>query len=347
MKSIFLAGAHTEGVPLPELVAEIRELENILHPLNKTGGWKVLSNRAANLADVFDTFSSEGENMIVFHYAGHANQQELHIEGGGQVRGIAELFGLAQGKTLQFVFLNGCASEGMVSDLHEAGVGAVIATSRPIDDLLARDFAKCFYKTWAMEGKTLEQAFRAAVAFVHSKPVGNERDIVLKTRSFGRAKSSWTVAIPWGLYLNSKFDNERRQQLLSWSLSAGRLPWEHPLQHFPKGPMVDFFVVDRDLPAAYANYFKASDAQNVVLAAIALHNSIKPDPVRATGIRLADLPPPATVAPIVYWNQVFNEACLHGPRMLAAVLLVVPADLFSQHIVQLRQDLLEKLRHWV
>ncbi len=141
MKEIFLAGAHTEGAPLPELVAEIRTLEAILRPLHERGVWGLESNRAANLADVFGTFSRLGAQIALFHYAGHANQQELHFDGGGQLRGIAELFGLTQGSGLQFVFLNGCASAGQVGALHQAGVGAVIATSRPIGDQLARDFA--------------------------------------------------------------------------------------------------------------------------------------------------------------------------------------------------------------
>lgn len=219
MKNIFLAGAHTAGAPLPELVEEIRALENTLRSLHERGIWALLSNRAANLQDVFDTFSRQTGGVSVFHYAGHANQQELHIEGGGQVRGLAELFGLAKGGTLKLVFLNGCASAGMVGDLHHAGVAAVIATSRPIGDQLARDFARQFYQTWAMEGRTLDQAFQTAAAFVHSKPEGEHREIGIETRGFGRAGSGKDEAIPWAMYLNPQLTEQERLHLLKWQLN--------------------------------------------------------------------------------------------------------------------------------
>jgi hypothetical protein len=221
MKNIFLAGAHTAGAPLPELVEEIRSLENILRPLHERAIWNLLSNRAANATDVFDTFSRLGQAIALFHYAGHASQQELHLEGGGQARGIAELFGLARGggQPVRVVFLNGCASNGLVDDLHKAGVGAVIATSRPIGDQLALDFARCFYQTWAMEGKTLEQAFQTAVAFVHSKAAGKYREIVIATRSIGFANQETAQDMPWGLYTNPDCDAAEQQALLQSQLN--------------------------------------------------------------------------------------------------------------------------------
>lgn len=218
-KSILLVGAHAEGSPLPELVNEIRTLESILLPLYERGIWDLISNRAANLDDVFNTFSRQGPDIGFFHYAGHANQQELHLEGGGRVRGIAELFGLTHGAALRFVFLNGCASAGQVGDLHRAGVGAVLATSRPVDDQLALDFARCFYRTWTMEGKTMEQAFATAKAFVHSKPGGNNKEIVTDTRSIGMTGDTDQQTIPWGLYINHELTSSAQQELLQYQLN--------------------------------------------------------------------------------------------------------------------------------
>lgn len=217
-RNIFLAGAHTEGAPLPELVDEIRAIERMLQPLHQRKICTLLSNRAANLEDVFSTFSRESGQIAVFHYAGHANQQELHLEGGGHARGIAELFGLTQGAGLQLVFLNGCASSGQVTSLHAAAVGIVIATNRSIGDWLAREFAEHFYQTWAMEGKTLEQAFQTAVAFIHSKPEEKDREIKVETRSFGRTAGEEQRPVPWGLYLNPQLAPEAQQKLLGWVL---------------------------------------------------------------------------------------------------------------------------------
>lgn len=236
MQDIFLAGAHAEGAPLPELVAEIRTLESIFRPLQERGVLGLLSNRAANLDDVFGVFSRQGHSIAVFHYAGHANQRELHLEGGGQARGIAELFGLASEKPPRLVFLNGCASAGMVGNLHQMGVSIVMATNCPVNDQLARDFAACFYRTWAMEGKTLEQAFQTAVAFVHSKPEGKNREIAIETRGFGRAGDASEQTIPWALYLNPVLSGQERQTLLQW-----------PLNETPKLPD---FILKNIRPAA-------------------------------------------------------------------------------------------------
>ncbi|MEO6038788.1 MAG: CHAT domain-containing protein [Saprospiraceae bacterium] len=219
MKTIFLAGAHTPLAPLPELVEEVRLLEAMLQPLHERQLWQLLSNRAANLDDVFKTFSRSGQEIAVFHYAGHANQQELHFEDGGQVRGLAELFGLTQGTALRLVFLNGCASAGLVDSLHGVGVAAVIATARPVDDTLARAFAARFYETWAMEGKSLEQAFDTATAFVHTQSAGKDLEIVLPTRSVGRLTEANLPAFSWGLYLNPALDETQRGQLLAWVLN--------------------------------------------------------------------------------------------------------------------------------
>ena len=43
---------------------------------------------------------------------------------------------------------------------------------------------------------------------------------------------------------------------------------------------------------------------------------------------------------IVYWKQVFDNACLYGPRMVAALLLAAPTERFSQAAQAARQTLL-------
>lgn len=203
MNAICLAAAHTTPY-LPELVEELRSIEDSLDSLRKRGIWAVHSNRAANLDDVFKAFSENAAEIKVFHYCGHANQSELSLEGGGHIRGIAGLFGLSEPEEngvnpLYFVFLNGCATEEQVNSLHAAGVAAVIATSRPIGDTAARIFAEAFYKYWSVEGKTMQQAYDLAKAFLHSRPAEQHRD--LEVREAGhRSKISKNEPFAWGLY---------------------------------------------------------------------------------------------------------------------------------------------------
>lgn len=218
MKKIFIAAAQAAGEPLPELVEEIRSLEKLLRPLDQREIHKLESNRAANAADIFDTFSREQNAITVFHYAGHADQRELHFEDGGHARGIAELFGLTQSKNLRLVFLNGCATLGHVDRLHEAGVAAVVATNSRIQDQVARDFATFFYKYWAIPGNTLEQAFQMATAWVHNKPGEQHRDIAIETRSVGRAAAEREDISPWRLWLNPQLDEAEKQILRNWQL---------------------------------------------------------------------------------------------------------------------------------
>lgn len=218
-ETLYLTAAHTSGEPLPELVGELRAIEAALRTLHERGLYRLESNRATNLDDIFQFFSREGAAIRLFHYAGHAGQQELCIEGGGKARGISELFGLSQGARLQLVFLNGCASIGILADLQKNGLQntAIIATSCPIGDTMARDFSSCFYRTWAMEGKTLEQAFQTAVAYVHSKEGGQNREITVRSTGFQETEEN--QELPWALYLHPELPEAGRKQLLQWKLN--------------------------------------------------------------------------------------------------------------------------------
>ena len=209
MQTILLTAAHTTPY-LPELVEEIRAIEDALRPLEERGIWKVISNRAANLEDVFEVFTREQQNIKIFHYAGHASQTELFLEGGGHIRGIAGLMGMAEPEDtginpLYFVFLNGCASKGLIAQLHQAGISAVMATHCKIGDLSARKFATQFYKTWAMEGKTLKQAFLIAKNFLLSDPDDALLDIEIRGLDLSKEESKEGLA--WGLYPNPKLKN--------------------------------------------------------------------------------------------------------------------------------------------
>src|SRR5207253_2413236 len=80
------------------------------------------------------------DQVAVFHYGGHAGDYELLLQSpdGGRVvadaGGLAGLFGTQ--RNLKLVFLNGCSTYGHVEGLLAAGVPAVIATSRPVEDAL-------------------------------------------------------------------------------------------------------------------------------------------------------------------------------------------------------------------
>ena len=226
MKQILLAAAHLEHAPLPALVSEIRVIEKLLMPLHQQKNLDIQSNRAANIDDLFDHFSQYPSTEI-FHYAGHADGSNLYLEEAGNIKGIAELFGLnrvsATGwNTLRLVFLNGCASKGQVSSLHKAGVQAIIATSRPIDDQLGALFARNFYQSWNEENCTFLKAFETACARVHTQSADTE--IVTEQRNLAfQDKADYVEPLPWGLYLHPALEDP--DQVHNWVLhEIPRLP---------------------------------------------------------------------------------------------------------------------------
>ncbi|MCB0588414.1 MAG: CHAT domain-containing protein [Phaeodactylibacter sp.] len=219
MKHIFLACAHApDQTPLPGLVRELRAIERALAPLHQRRLYELASNRAANTDDIFNQFTNTSD-IEVFHYAGHAGGDLLYLEEAGHIKGIAELFGLNRQEdggqnTLKLVFLNGCATRGQVASLHAAGVAAVIATSTKVNDEAARVLAEQFYTTWATEGRTLDDAFKAATAKVHTIPEAASRDVVFEMMDL--QEGDFREAIPWGLYLNPALPDDSIRQ---WALN--------------------------------------------------------------------------------------------------------------------------------
>lgn len=223
MKKIFLAAAlNAEGASLSGLVPELSAIEKSLRPLHERGVWSLISNRAAATQDIFDVFSSEKGQISIFHYAGHADQQELKLQGGGHVKGISGLFGLTQGNNLRLVFLNGCASRGQVKSLHEAGVGAVIATARPIGDEAALVFATTFYQEWVKEDTTLAYAFDVAKQRVDALEQARQRPIS-RDINFGASDAEEdeveNTEFLWGLYHNPAQTAAEREALSNWAIN--------------------------------------------------------------------------------------------------------------------------------
>jgi hypothetical protein len=119
----------------------------------------------------------------------------------------------------------------------------------------------------------------------------------------------------------------------------------HVLHQYPRGPMVELFHVDRSIKEQYAKLIKASDAYSVINQAISLRHEADPSDNTVTHIELINLPP-LTVSPMEFWENVFREACLHGPRMLAALLSVYPDTFFSEKAKNQKVKLMETLKSY-
>ncbi|MEZ4827433.1 MAG: protein kinase [Bacteroidia bacterium] len=105
------------------------------------------------------------DRIWIFHYGGHADEDELWLETDAGTNqsffsmGLARFLGAQEG--LKLVFLNGCATKDHADLLLKEKIPAVIATSRKILDEQALRFSETFYKGLA-GGASIKEAFAEA-----------------------------------------------------------------------------------------------------------------------------------------------------------------------------------------
>jgi len=147
---------------LPE---ELRQLQAILEAAEGKGLCKLVVRPNAELKQIFETFTEHRDRVAIFHYGGHAGGDRLFLESSGTEGAVVHAEGLAaflgQRRNLQLVFLNGCSTRAQAAGLLDAGVAAVIATARAIEDAIALEFAAAFYSELA-SGATLRAAYEAS-----------------------------------------------------------------------------------------------------------------------------------------------------------------------------------------
>ena len=150
---------------LRNLREELRQLRAILEPAQEKGLCKLVVLPDAILDEIFKAFTEHPNRVAILHYGGHAGGDRLFLESTGTEGAVAHAEGLAtflgQRRNLQLVFLNGCSTRAQAAGLLDAGVTAVIATARAIEDAIALEFAAAFYSELA-SGATLRTAYEAS-----------------------------------------------------------------------------------------------------------------------------------------------------------------------------------------
>ena len=159
-----------------------------------------------SIEDIFYLVNRYHNRIQFFHFGGHANGQGLQLEkavGYSQhayVKGIAGLLGSQS--QLKLVFLNGCATEGQVQTLLDAGVKAVIATSVAINDTKAREFAEQFYGA-LVAGVSIKEAFKRAKSYLETNYQSTKIQDIENTRGLKLRRES-KEKLPWGIYLKAE-----------------------------------------------------------------------------------------------------------------------------------------------
>ena len=210
---IFLTFANDPDAHLDLLKEESRRLYGALEELDRKEYLKLIREESAQIDDIFAAFNKNKDRIAIFHYAGHAEGTKLQLEeGAGNADGLAALMG--QQENLQLVFLNGCSSKGQVKGLLEAGVPAVIATSVPIEDRKATEFAQQFYEALSNR-RTIGQAFAIAQAYLNTR-YSKSVEVTMRSSNWAGKGAALPdeAALPWGLYVNES----ERERILNWKL---------------------------------------------------------------------------------------------------------------------------------
>ncbi len=142
---ILLAFADNLESPLPKLRAEREGVQAHLQAASEKGLCECILIERAGIDEILAAFQEFSNQIVIFHFAGHAGAFQLCLEtasGNEEIAhagGLAAFLGLQKG--LELVFLNGCSTRKQVDQLLQSGLGSVIATSQAIADQAASDFS--------------------------------------------------------------------------------------------------------------------------------------------------------------------------------------------------------------
>lgn len=190
---------------LNKLEEENQVIQKIFSPFRHLRHVQLTDTSRERFVDNFQNYKQE---LFIFHYGGHADGKQLFFKDGtGQALGLIEI--LKSSPKVKLVFLNGCDTQDQAMPYIEIGVPAIIATTCPIGDGLAKQFAERFYKSLA-EYNSLGDAFNNAKeeAMLNGIPPGSKDIVVVR----GPIKSDLVLKnSPWVLYI-------KESKVLKWKL---------------------------------------------------------------------------------------------------------------------------------
>jgi hypothetical protein len=106
---------------------------------------------------------------------------------------------------------------------------------------------------------------------------------------------------------------------------------KHRLHEYPRGPFVPWEpYIKNSIIKAFVDLIVPNQIVATIIAANQERLEADPDDPMVTTISLGSIAPTATTAPSVIWRDVFNEARLNSPRMLASLLLNADYTQFPQ-----------------
>lgn len=195
---------------LKNLDKEEAEIQLALQHFKEAGG-NIEMIVLSSVDELFKYFDLYKGRIGLIHYGGHASGKGLLIDNQrANANGLANLMGLEP--NLQFVFLNGCATKPQVELLQKNNVRVILATSSPINDGKATNFAIRFYQnfTFFNNQNTLQDAFNHAKSYIETTET---TPITISTRGFVFDNEEMISPFQWALYTHPDFENA-----INWKL---------------------------------------------------------------------------------------------------------------------------------
>lgn len=196
MDVLFFAYAHSSAAPLPALQEEDDKVYSMLTPKALQQHYLIHRDAYTTRQKIREFLILYRDNIFLFSYSGHAGGDKLLLADElSRAGGLAQLLG--QCPNLKAVILNGCSTRGQVAQLLECGVPLVIATSAPVNDQSAKDFAVSFFQSLSL-GDTIERAFEIGIGAASlGASIEVHRDVFLENLGDPEAPL-------WGIYYKGR-----------------------------------------------------------------------------------------------------------------------------------------------
>ena len=228
MQVIFLSYANSQQDPLPTLQEEDDRAYQMLARREAERHFRLHRDSFTTIPKISEYMALFQDDIAVFHYSGHAGKDRLLLDdAAANAAGITHLLGRCP--NLKLAVLNGCSTKGQVQALLEAGLPAVIATSAPVGDRTATQFAIAFYQAMADSHRSIGDAFQDALASAQT-----QSEQALKAES-ARGIDLGTDERPaeaplWGLYY-------REESALEWKLPLAA--YAPPVAYTPNERLIE------------------------------------------------------------------------------------------------------------
>lgn len=212
---IFLITFANPNQDLLYLEMEKEAIDRIINEKNQEEKYKIVSCKSRNDVAFFLGNDLNRERLVFFYYSGHASSEFLITEEEiSDMRGVASL--LSRCRNLKLIILNGCSTEGQIKTLSDAFKNSgcllptIIATSAPIDDKKASEFAITFITQFFIYGRVIKTAFEIAIETIQTNP--ENRNLTLN-RFLPEMLNKESQEEIWGLF--PELDAEQTQTTLS------------------------------------------------------------------------------------------------------------------------------------